>query len=83
MAASGPGGVAGAAGRRRGKERADDREDGRGRPCALLRQVPAVLRVRSGSASVSVRLQRVGLSSCGAPRSGAVLGVVAMPVVVQ
>ena len=70
---------------------AEDRDDGRGRPCALQRQVPAVLRVRSGRASASVRLQRVGLSSCDAetglhsahsPRSGAALGAVAMPVVV-
>ena len=38
----------------------------RGRPCALQRQVPAVLRVRSGCASASVRLQRVGLSCCDA-----------------
>ena len=38
---------------------AEDRDDGRGRPCALQRQVPAVLRVRSGRASTSVRLQRV------------------------
>ena len=58
-------------GRRGGKERrrcscAEDREDGRGRPCALQRQVPAVLRVRSGRASASVRLQRVGLHSCDA-----------------
>ena len=45
---------------------AEDREGGRGRPCALQRQVPAVLRVRSGSASASVRLQRVGPSSCDA-----------------
>ena len=45
---------------------AEDREDGCGRPCALQRQVPAVLRVRSGRASASVRLQRVGLSSCDA-----------------
>ena len=37
---------------------ADDREDGRGRPCVLLRQVPAVLRVRAGCASAPVRLQR-------------------------
>ena len=52
---------------------------------------PAVLRVRSGCASASVRLQRVGLSSCDAetgvhsthtPRSGAALGAVAMPAVV-
>ena len=53
VAASGPGGE-GAAGRRAaGREAArcscaEDREDGRGRPCALQRQVPAVLRVRSG-----------------------------------
>ena len=33
---------------------ADDREDGCGRPCALQRQVLAVLRVRSESASDSV-----------------------------
>ena len=54
----------------------------RGRPCALQRQVPAVLRVRSDRASASVRLQRVGLSCCDAEtgatvktsRSGAVLG---------
>ena len=39
---------------------AEDRDDGRGRPCALQRQVPAVLRVRSGRASASVRLQRDG-----------------------
>ena len=45
---------------------AEDRDDGRGRPCALQRQVPAVLRVCSGRASASVRLQRVGLSSCDA-----------------
>ena len=45
---------------------AEDRDDGCGRPCALQRQVPAVLRVRSGRASASVRLQRVGLSSCDA-----------------
>ena len=45
---------------------AEDRADGRGRPCALQRQVPAVLRVRSGRASASVRLQRVGLASCDA-----------------
>ena len=49
---------------------AEDREDGRGRLCALQRQVPAVLRVRSGRASASVRFQRVGLSSCDA-ESGA------------
>ena len=45
---------------------AEDRDDGRGRPCALHRQVPVVLRVRSGRASGSVRLQRAGLSSCDA-----------------
>ena len=65
VAASGPEGVAGGAGGK-GREAArcscaDDREDGCGRPCALQRQVPAVLRVRSESASDSVRLQRVGL----------------------
>ena len=53
-------GLAGAAGR---CSCAEDRADGRGRPCALRRQAPAVLRVRSGSVSASVRLQRVGLSS--------------------
>ena len=40
VAASGPGEVAGAAGRREGREAArcscaEDRDDGRGRPCAL------------------------------------------------
>ena len=66
VAASGQEGVAGAAGRSEAApcRCAEDREDGRGRPCALQRQVPAVLRVRSGRASASVRLQRVGLSSC-------------------
>ena len=34
---------------------AEDRADGRGRPCALQRQDPTVLRVRSGCASASVR----------------------------
>ena len=70
VAASGPGEVAGAAAGGRSEAArcscAEDREDGRGRPCALQRQVPAVLRVRSGRASASVRLQRVGLSSCDA-----------------
>ena len=54
----------------------------RGRPCALQRQVPAVLRVRSDRASATVRLQTVGISCCDAEtgatvqtsRSGAVLG---------
>ena len=62
----------------------------RGRPCALQRQVSAVLRVRSDRASASVRLQRVGLSCCDAETGATVLlhgqvqflGVVAMPVVV-
>ena len=50
--------------RREGREAArcscaEDCDDGSGRPCALQRQVPAVLRVRSGRASASVRLQRV------------------------
>ena len=70
VAASGPGGWPG----RRGKggseaarcSLAEDRDDGRGRPCALQRRVPTILRVRSGCASASVRLQRVGLSSCDA-----------------
>ena len=83
----GHGGVAGAAGRREGERRgscAEDCEDGRGRPCALQRLLPA--------ASDSVRLQRVGLSSCDAETGtrsanlhGQVQfsGVVDMPVVVQ
>ena len=94
VAASGPGGGAGVAGGGgRGGEReaarcscAEDREDGRGRPCALQRQVLAVLRVRSGRASASVRLQRVGLSSCdaetGAYSQVQLLGPVAVSVVV-
>ena len=70
VAASGPGGVGGAEGggkmRRARCSCAEDRDDGRGRPCVLLGQVPAVLRVRAGCASAPVRLQRVGLSSCDA-----------------
>ena len=72
MAVSGPGeGGSGRGGGGEGREAArcscaEDRDDGRGCPCALLRQVPAVLRVRAGCASASVRLQRVGLSSCDA-----------------
>ena len=61
VAASGPGEVAGAAGEREGERWcscADDCENGSGRPCALQRHVPAVLRVRSESASDSVRHQR-------------------------
>ena len=87
--------ASGAAGGRREATRcsnADDREDGCGRPCALQRQVPAVLRVRSETTSDSVRLQRVGLYSCDAEtgtRSANLHGqvqfskVVDMPVVVQ
>ena len=86
---------AGAAGRREGERRcscADDCENGCGRPCALQRHVPAGLRVRSESASDSVRLQMVGPSSCdvetgtrSANLHGQVQfsGVVDMPVVVQ
>ena len=72
VAASGPGGSGRGGGVKGGGSEAarcscaEDRDDGRGRPCALQRQVPAVLRVRSGLASASVSLQRVGLSSCDA-----------------
>ena len=68
MAASWPGGWLGRRGEGREAARcscAEDRDGGRGRPCAL-RQAPAVLRVRAGCASAPVRLQRVGLSSCDA-----------------
>ena len=61
VAASGPGrgGRGGGEGGEREAARcscAEDRDDGRGRPCALQRQVPAVLKVRSGRASASFRL---------------------------
>ena len=70
VAASGPGGggrgVGGQGSEAARCSCAEDRDDGRGRPCALQRQLPAVLRVRSGRASASVRLQRAGLSCCDA-----------------
>ena len=71
MAASGPGGGRGG-GEGEVRRRAEDCEDGRGRPCALQRQVPAVLRVRSGHASASVQFVFRGwdfLSSCDAETS--------------
>ena len=69
----GQGGGWGGDGERREAARcscAVDRDDVRGRPCAPLRQAPAVLRVRAGCASAPVRLQRVGLSSCDAETGG-------------
>ena len=68
VAASWPGGWLGRRGGGKGGgavQLCRDRDGGRGRPC-VLRQAPAVLRVRAGCASAPVRLQRVGLSSCDA-----------------
>ena len=93
VAASGPGeggqGAEGGGGREAARcSCAEDLDDGRGRPCALQRQVPAVLRVRSRRPSLSFRgwdfpvVTQRQVSTAHTPRSGAALGAVAMLVVV-